>query len=329
MDVDRSMLAGSHEAGVPLDHLALRERLGPHQYRQRMNIEHFHATEAFGGGRTRFHPENFPVLRITLGVLLRASLSYWWGNRNARRHRVVEHAARVRRLPPAFEGFRILHLSDLHLDIDPKITSALIERVRPLEYDLCVITGDYRAETFGPFEAAMAETERLLGALKPPCYGILGNHDFLGMAPVLERMGLRMLLNENAHIERDGAVIYLAGIDDPHLYETEDFERAMAGIPPEATTLLLSHTAETYRQALACGIDYMFCGHTHAGQICLPGGWAPLHNAHHPRGMNRGPWAYHDLRGYTSPGAGCSMVPVRFFCPPEITIHTLHRDTGT
>lgn len=308
-----------------LVHLTLRERLGAHHYRQRMNVEHCHAAEVFGGGRTRFHPENFPVLRIALEILLRGTLTWWWGNWNARQMRVRKNPVRLRRLPSAFEGFRILHISDLHLDIDPRITEAVVEAIAPLEYDLCILTGDYRAETFGPFEAAMAETARVVAALKAPIYGILGNHDFLAMVPRLEAMGVNMLMNEHASIVRSGEQIFLAGIDDPHYYETEDFEKALLGIPPEATTLLLSHTAETYRRALACGIDYVFSGHTHAGQICLPGGFAPLRNAQHPRSMDSGPWSYHELQGYTSAGVGCSMAPVRFFCPPEVTLHTLER----
>ena len=308
-----------------LVHLALRERLGSHHYRQRMNVEHCHASEVFGGGRTRFHPENFPVLRIALQLILRGTLTWWWGNWNARQIRVIENPVRLRRLPAAFEGYRILQLSDLHTDIDPRITDAVIAAIAPLNYDLCVLTGDYRAETFGPIDAAMAETARVVAALKTPTYGILGNHDFLTMVPSLEAMGVHMLMNEPATIERGGEFIYLAGIDDPHYYEAENLEKALHGIPPEATTLLLSHTAETYRKALACGIDYVLSGHTHAGQICLPGGFAPLRNAQHPRAMDSGPWAYHELQGYTSAGAGCSMAPVRFFCPPEVTIHTLER----
>lgn len=251
---------------------------------------------------------------------------YGWGNWNARRHRVVENAVYLRKLPDPFEGFRILHLSDFHLDIDPQITTALIDAIASLDYDVCVITGDFRCETFGPYENALAEARRVITTLRSPSYGILGNHDALGMAPGLEAMGLHMLLNEHAIIEVNGESIYLAGIDDPHYYETENFEKALAGIPPEATTILLSHSAETYRQALACGVDYMLSGHTHGGQICLPGGIALLRNARHPRSMDKGPWNYHELQGYTSPGVGCSMVPIRFFCPPEITIHTLHRD---
>ena len=305
--------------------LALRERLGAHHYRQRMNIEHYHAAEVFGGGRTRFHPENFPVLRVGLQIALRISLFYWWGNWNARHHRVRENTVLLHRLPSAFEGFRILHLSDLHLDIDPQITDGLLKILEPLEYDLCVITGDYRSETFGPWERAIAETARVMAVLKQPCYGILGNHDSLGMTPFLEDMGLRMLLNEHVVIGRGGESIYLAGIDDPHYYETENFQQALAGIPPAATTILLSHTAETYRKALACGIDYMLSGHTHGGQICLPGGFAPMRNAQHPRSMDKGSWSYHELQGYTTAGVGCSMVPVRFFCPPEVVIHTLRR----
>ncbi len=288
-----------------------------------MNVEHYHAAEVFGGGRTRFHPENFPILRVGLQIALRASLLYWWGNWNARQHQVRENMVSLRRLPSAFDGFRILQLSDFHLDIDPRITTGLIKALESLDYDLCVITGDYRSETFGPYGAAITEAARVMKVLKQPCYGILGNHDSLGMTPFLEALGLRMLLNEHVAIERDGEFIYIAGIDDPHYYETENFEQALEDIPPAATTILLSHTAETYRKALSCGIDYMLSGHTHGGQICLPGGFAPMRNAQHPRSMDKGPWSYHELQGYTTAGVGCSMVPVRFFCPPEIVIHTL------
>lgn len=323
----KSLSPGSGSAD-PDCALRLRERLGVHHYRQRMNVEHYHAAEVFGGGRTRFHPENFPILRLILQTVLRASLLYGWGNRNARRHQVRENSVRLRRLPAAFEGYRILQISDLHLDIDPAITTSLVKLLASLEYDLCVVTGDYRFETFGAIDNAMAETQRVMAAIRGPRYGILGNHDALGMTPHLESMGLPILLNEHVVLEHHGAEIYLAGVDDPHYYETEDFERAITGIPPGATTLLLSHSAETYRKALACGIDYMLSGHTHGGQICLPGGFAPLRNAQHPRYMDKGPWCYHELQGYTTTGVGCSMVPVRFFCPPEVVVHTLRSENA-
>jgi uncharacterized protein len=250
-----------------------------------------------------------------------------WGmaRRNARRIALREHVVALRKLSPRFEGFRILQLSDLHLDIDPEITAALLERLQEAHYDLCVITGDFRAETWGNWGPALEETARVVAQLKPPVYAILGNHDFLEMVEPLEQLGLKMLLNEHVRIARGDDGIYLIGIDDPHFYETDNLEKALEGVPQEATKILLSHTAEPHRQALASGIDLMLSGHTHGGQLCLPGGYALLHNAQHPRSMGRGPWRIEELQGYTSSGAGCSMLPVRLFCPPEITVHVLRR----
>jgi len=92
--------------------------------------------------------------------------------------------------------------------------------------------------------------------------------------------------------------------------------------------VLLSHSAEPYRAVQARGIDFMLSGHTHGGQICLPGGFAPMRNARQPSSMLNGAWVFHELTGYTSPGAGVCMVPVRYFCPPEVTVHVLDRRQG-
>jgi predicted MPP superfamily phosphohydrolase len=310
---------------APVDHQALRDRLGVHRYRQRMNIQNFHATQAIGQGRTWFHPENLPSLSLIINITLRCLGLYWWGKRNARNIQVRENQVALHRLPDAFQGYRLLHLSDFHLDIDPGITDVLIEKLKGIQYDACVMTGDFRAATSGPAEPALAEMTRIMPHLKQPIFGILGNHDFLEFTPVLEAMGIRMLLNENAALERDNEKIYIAGIDDPHFYETDNFEKAIQGIPAEATKILLSHSAEPIHQALGCGFDLMLSGHTHGGQLCLPGGIAVMNNANQSRSMLSGPWRFHDVQGYTSTGVGCSMVPIRFFCPPEITIHTLTR----
>ena len=314
-----------------VDHAALRERLGMHLYRQRINIQTYHAAQKVGQGQTLFHPENIPLLRLILQVLLKGSLLWSLGRRNARAIQVREVHVNLRRLPEAFRGFRILQLSDLHLDLDAELTEAILARVEGLEYDLCVLTGDYRAETHGNRLPAAAEIRRLLPRLKPrlgkeAVLAVLGNHDDIEFAAHLEAAGARVLLNEAVPVEVDGAEIFVAGVDDPHFYETDSLERATGDIPPEATKILLCHTAEPYRRALVCGIDYMLCGHTHGGQICLPGGIALLRNARHPAAMTRGPWRCHELRGYTSAGTGCSMVPVRFFCPAEVTIHVLGRE---
>lgn len=309
----------------PIDHEALRARAGSYLYQLRMNIQAYHAAATVGQGRTYFHPENMPIIRRVLNTGLRATGTYWWGRRNARTIRVRENHVSLRRLPDAFSGFRLLQISDIHLDLYPAVTDALIERVRDAEYDLCVITGDFRAETWGGIGPALTQAARLIPHIKTPVYAVLGNHDFLEMVQPLERIGCRMLINERVAIDRDSAAIYIVGIDDPHFYETDNLEKATDGLPQEATKILLSHSAEPYRVAQARGIDLMLCGHTHGGQICLPGGFAPVRNARQPRYMNNGPWSFHELTGYTSSGAGVCMVPVRFFCPPEVTIHVLGR----
>ena len=308
-----------------VDHQALRDRLGVHRYRQRMNIQNFHATQAIGQGRTWFHPENLPSLSLLLSATLRCLGLYAWGQRNARNIEIRENNVMFQRLPEAFRAYRLLHLTDFHMDLDPGITDALIAKLKEVQYDGCVITGDFRAATSGPSEPALAEMARVMSHVKQPVFGILGNHDFLEIVPPLEELGIRMLLNEHDYLERDGERVYLIGIDDPHFYETDDFEKATANIPAEATKILLSHSAEPLHQAVGFGFDLMLCGHTHGGQLCLPGGIAVMNNAHQARAMIRGPWRFHTLQGYTSAGVGCSMVPIRYFCPPEITVHIFER----
>jgi predicted MPP superfamily phosphohydrolase len=127
----------------------------------------------------------------------------------------------------------------------------------------------------------------------------------------------------NQRIERDGQRIYLAGIDGAHYYRVDNIEKAATGIPVGTFSILLSHTPEVYQQASYADFSLLLCGHTHGGQICLPGRIPITLSSILPRHMGSGPWKYRDMIAYTSVGAGCSIVPVRFNCPPEITLHRL------
>jgi predicted MPP superfamily phosphohydrolase len=141
----------------------------------------------------------------------------------------------------------------------------------------------------------------------------------------MESMGYKFLINEHFAIERNGHRLYLAGIDDAHFYHLDDCHRAAQDIPRHGCSILLSHTPEAYRQATHAGFDLMLCGHTHGGQICLPGGIPVLTEAESPRELARGAWRYRDLIGYTSVGAGTCLVDVRLNCRPEVTLHRLRR----
>jgi predicted MPP superfamily phosphohydrolase len=253
---------------------------------------------------------------------------YERGRRNALAIEVRMNEVPLTGLPSAFDGFTLLQLSDLHVDINREFVDALIERVRPLEYDACVLTGDYRARTFGPYQPTLAGLERIRSYLKGIPYAILGNHDTIRLVPGMEALGYRLLLNEWVTLQRGGDAIYLAGIEDAHFYRLDNFHRAAHDIPPSAVSILLSHTPEAYRHAAHAGFDLMLCGHTHGGQICLPGGIPVLTDADSPRSIARGAWRYHEMFGYTSSGAGTCIVDVRLNCPPEITIHQLRCDDG-
>jgi predicted MPP superfamily phosphohydrolase len=143
------------------------------------------------------------------------------------------------------------------------------------------------------------------------------------MVPGLESMGIRMLLNENEPMGREGEHIYLAGIDDAHYYRVDNIEKAASEIPDEAFSILLSHTPEIYRQAAHAGFDLLLSGHTHGGQICMPGAIPITLDSVLPRHMGSGAWEYQGMAGYTSVGVGSCIVAVRLNCPPEITLHRL------
>ena len=175
-------------------------------------------------------------------------------------------------LPPAFDNFTILHASDLHADISLGAMRHLISVVGGLQYDICVLTGDYRGRTYGPFEKSLEIVDELRAQLKGPVYGVLGNHDSIRMAPSMEAMGIRMLFNECEPIVRGGQRIFLAGVDDPHFYRADDIEKAASHIPADAFSILLAHTPEIYDRAMRARFNLTLCGHTHGGQLCLPGG---------------------------------------------------------
>ena len=298
-------------------------RVSPVHLQQRLGIEGDRESQIFGQGLNFFHLENWYSIHSLIRIILRACLLHGRGKRNARDIEIQHNAIRLAGLPESFNGFTLLHISDLHLDMNPDILHALIERVREVDYDIGVLTGDFRAQTFGPYEPAVAAMERLRVHLKAPLYGVLGNHDSIHMVPPLEAMGIRMLLNESIMLERGGDTIYLAGIDDPHYYRADNLEKACENIPSDSVSILLAHSPEIYKHAAHTGFNVMLCGHTHGGQICLPGGFPIMCNARCPRKLCAGVWQYHQLSGYTSVGSGVSIVDVRLNCRPEITLHHL------
>ena len=303
----------------------LERRLGPLHARQRLGIETDHEAQIFGQGLNFFHLENWRSTPSIIRTVLRLCGLYGRGLRNAERVELRHNIVTFPDLPSAFDGFAILHISDLHADMNPGAMRSVIELVGGLNYDICALTGDFRGQTFGPFDAALAGVAAVCMHLKDPLFGVLGNHDTIRMVPGLEQMGIRMLLNETEAIRRGDAAINLGGIDDAHFYRVDNIEKVAAGVEHGSFPVLLSHTPEIYRQAAHAGFRLLLSGHTHGGQICLPGSIPITLDSALPRRFGSGPWKYNDMAGYTSVGAGSSVLPVRINSRPEITLHHLKR----
>jgi uncharacterized protein len=301
----------------------LEQRLGRLYARQRLGIEDDREGRVFGQGINYFHPENWYFSPTVIRGALRLSGLYGRARRNAADVQVRHHDIVVPALPAAFDGFTILQISDLHVDMNEAAMRRLNELLPDLRYDLCVLTGDYRGKTFGPYDATIEGMARMRAHIAGPAYAVLGNHDTIRMVPALEAMGIRMLLNETLPLVRGAERLHLAGIDDAHYYRVDNIEKAASPIPDGEFSILLSHTPEIYRQAAHAGFDLMLSGHTHGGQICLPGAIPITLDATLPRRMGSGAWRYRRMVGYTSVGVGSCIVAVRINCPPEITLHRL------
>ncbi|MEH6651418.1 MAG: metallophosphoesterase [Motiliproteus sp.] len=304
------------------DRQQLEQRIGRVHLKQRLGIEG-HPQRVFGGGMNFIHLENWYSFQNIARRLLKLTGLYNRGYRNARNFSIQHNTVTLPGLPEAFDRLTLLHLSDLHVGMNPETNRVLLEQVSEHDYDLCVLTGDYRAMTCGEIDDALEGMAALRRKLRSPCYAVLGNHDSIHMVAGLETMGIRVLLNESITLERNGQQLYLAGIDDAHYYRVDNLQKAAESIPHDASVILLSHTPEIYRQAAHAGVDLMLCGHTHGGQICLPGGIPIILEAQCPRALGSGSWSYEGMQGYTSAGVGTSIIPVRFNCPPEITLHHL------
>lgn len=180
-------------------------------------------------------------------------------------------------------------------------------------------------EMYGSFVEANRRLHRLVEHIQAMdgVFGILGNHDCLEIAPALEDSRICMLINESVTIDRQNQALSIVGIDDPHYYQCHDMEKAFSEIAPDDFAILLAHSPEVVDDIQGQRVDLCLCGHTHAGQIRLPGIGPLFTHCRAPRKYAYGLWRHDGTVGYTSSGAGSSGVPVRFNCPPEVVLLTL------
>ncbi|WP_447970918.1 metallophosphoesterase [Nitrospira sp. M1] len=315
----------------PQDLSHIFERIGTHHASRRLELQTIHS--AIRSGPTGLHIsfENLDRVGPLLKALLKISGLWNRAVRNSLHYEIIEHPVRLQNLPPSFQGFRILHLSDLHLEGIADGGAALHRAISQIDYDLCVITGDFRLLTYGDYQQTLICLAPLVKHIQCThgIIGILGNHDFLEMVPGIESLGVRMLLNEAMPIQRGTETIWIAGVDDAHWYEVADLTKALQAVPKQGpiVRILLAHSPEIIEEAALADIDLYLCGHSHGGQICIPGGTPIIVNSRCGREYAAGSWRHHHMQGYTTRGVGTSLLPVRLSCRPEIVVHRLFATT--
>jgi predicted MPP superfamily phosphohydrolase len=278
------------------------------------------------GGKGRHHWYALLFLMRGLELALKATGQYGRGVRNAWEIALRERSLALPGLPPAFDGFTVLHLSDLHLDGMPGLEQRVLQRLEGREFDLCVLTGDYRTELHGPIGPTLDALRPLVAGIRSRhgVLAVLGNHDDCHMVAPIEAMGVRVLVNESVTLERGPDRLQFVGLDDVHYYFTDQAVHALEAAR-SGFTVALVHSPEVFDIASKLGVGLYLCGHSHAGQVCLPGGWPLITHLSRGRRFFRGVWRHRGMVGVTNAGAGTSGVPVRFNTRGELLALTLRR----
>ena len=243
------------------------------------------------------------------------------------RVRIRELEVDIPNLPAAFDGYRVAQLSDTHVGslTPPERLSAWVRKTNRLGVDLVALTGDYVTSGTRFHEV----TARALGDLRARdgVIAVLGNHDNFGgcepLASTLREVGIRLLMNDHTVIERDGAPLYVAGVDDVYTRRA-DVDKTFRGIPGGAAVLGLAHDPRLFPAMAEHGAGLVLSGHTHWGQVGVPGLHRDLNIA---RPFFRF-WGglFHDRTGgklWVHPGMGTTGPPVRLGVAPEITVLVL------
>jgi predicted MPP superfamily phosphohydrolase len=234
---------------------------------------------------------------------------------------------RLRRLDPAFNGFRIAVVSDIHLGplSGRAHTERIVRMINETEPDLVAIVGDLVDGTVSELGPA-AEPLRDLHS-REGSFFVTGNHEYFVDDPVawlseLERLGVQSLRNQNTLIRRGTGAFNLAGVNDLAGVSREDppdFDRALSGLDSSRPTVLLAHQPVQVAQAAARGVDLQLSGHTHGGQM-----WPFHYVVRAVQPSLAGLSSVDDTQLYVSRGAGFWGPPVRVGARPDITVVSLH-----
>jgi predicted MPP superfamily phosphohydrolase len=261
--------------------------------------------------------------RQTFAAILRAAMI------EPHQIEITHQTIAVEKLPAEFRGLRIVQLSDVHHSpfLDEERINEAVRMANDLRPDMVALTGDYISHS----RDYIAPCARALGRLRAAhgVFAVLGNHDHWTdgamMRDALADQGIRVLCNESTRIERGSSHIRLAGIDDM-MVKRDDLRQALEETSWDETRILLSHNPAIIREAARAGVDLVLSGHTHGGQI----NWRLLTGRKDrkiarwlrrpSRRLMRGHAQLGSTQLYVNRGLGTVIVPLRYGCPPEITL---------
>ena len=292
-------------------------------------------TEREGAPRRRTRKKRRHPLAWLAALVVLAVGGWFWFQWQCWGLQVTRTGAALKRLPGEFDGYRIVHLSDLHGHEYGQGSEELLALVREQEPDLIVVTGDLIDQ-----ESQLEMIPALAQGLSDiaPSYYVTGNHEWgLGTGTVkelkglLSQYGVTPLSNQYELLERGGAQIVLAGIDDPNGYADqktpEELFAEIENNAPGLFTLLLAHRNDHFGQYAAAGYDFVLSGHGHGGIVRLPflGGLLGTNRQFFPD-WTAGVYTLGDSTLFVSRGLGNNTVPFqgfRLFNRPELAVVTL------
>jgi hypothetical protein len=233
----------------------------------------------------------------------------------------------VPHLPPAFEGLRIAHLTDLHFGrlVPLSFIQRVVNQTNRLGADVIVCTGDYVHDTHTTESIDLVWP--VLAELKAPMgvYAVLGNHDhwadFNRSLFWLRKSG-QDCYKKAVRLERRGDALWLGGAGDAY-EDDHGIDATFASVPDQACKICLAHNPDTVDETYQTRVDLFLCGHTHGGQIWMPifnrpfsDAQLPVQNKDYVSGFIRSG----HKRLFISRGIGWAVLPIRFNCPPEIAV---------
>lgn len=264
------------------------------------------------------------ALIAAIGIVVGMVMAWWARFVAPFRFQVRQVVVRLPRKHRQLSGLTIAFVTDTHvgphfraLDLESVVT--MLEAMQP---DIVLFGGDYICESPRFMASAAPVMGRMAATARFGAWGVMGNHDLANIrarvTPPLEDAGIRILVNEAACVETDRGELWVVGVDDGLIGEV-DLDGAFAQVPPDGAAICLWHEPDRIAESAPYGAFLQLSGHSHGGQVRLPGIGpiaTPELGKRHPLGR------YETGEGelYVSAGLGMYRPPVRFNCPPELTV---------